>query len=610
MNPQELEHLREESPKVRITERRLFWGPSPYAPEQAVLCALQMQAQADRLDRAVQLMRQAFEDWLPEAMPETTASRRAALAVASWAWAALNEVRGCVQAHGLVSLPAAAAGAGDAEPLWVYVGFHKPDITTHALNLGVEVLSLALDGADRADAAQWLRAAVDGPVRELLNTCRWQHPDFQACILMRAARSADIPVLPFSAAARVWQYGWGHRSRVFFETACNGDGLVGYMVSRDKSLSKDALRALGVATPAHVLVGDESQLEAAVQRIGWPCVVKPLDQGGGRGVTAGIRAFDELLQAYRWARSHTSEQSVMVEAFCEGVDHRLFVVDGELVAAVVREHAQVIGDGVHTVRQLIDALNAGRSLNKIRSCYKVPIVIDPLVESHLGSQGYLLGQVVPAGHVLTLRSNANVSTGGLAHDVTDRVHPEIKAMSRRIAKALGMHTAGFDLMTADISISPIEGDARMIEINHTPGLDVLIAAGHDANSLGLKVLGPDLGRLPTELRVVEPHSLAAERAALQQSRCTSGDAWVLGNEVCVGGLSRWVSGGEPWAGVLQALQDPATERLAVVCTADDLYRWGLPLDRVDSVWLGIRSMEEAWLAMLQSYGGLHATENR
>lgn len=591
------------NPVLSIIDRRIFWGPSPYAPEQAVLCALALSAPAAQLAAALDRFVQAYPDWVLDDPTEGDLRRRAAHAIAAWALAALNEVRGCVRIHGVVRFEAAASQPAD-DPLWLFVGFHQPELAFRALALGTQLMAdaLALEGG--ATPAR-LRSQVQTALDRLWADCQWQHPDYQACILMEFAHRAGIPVLPVSTRARVWQFGWGQRGRMFLESASNADGLVGYALARDKSLSKDALRALGVPTPSHVLVNDASELTAAVQVIGWPCVVKPVDQGGGRGVTAGIRCADALLRAHDWARQFSPSTSIMLESFCKGDDHRLLVVDGELVAAIVRRPAQVCGDGQQTVLELIGGLNAQRSRNKQRSRYQVPIPIDEALLNHLRGLGVGLNDRLPLGQWLTLRSNANLSTGGVAQDVTDRVHPEIHAMARRLTTALGMSVAGLDLMTTDVSKPMAETGAQVIEINHTPGLDLIMAAGIEPDGLLRRVLGPRVGRVPTTLRIVAPQDLAQERETWLASRRGPGDAWVMGQEVGVGDWCRKALEPGAWSAVAQALRDPATERLLVVCTPDELYQWGMPLDRFDQVQLRVQGMVPAWQGLLERAAPKH-----
>lgn len=584
---------------MRVVDWRVFWGGNPYAPPRSVLCALEVPSDPWPLEKALVLMQQAYPHWLPVDMPGETLPKKAAWAVACWAQAALNEERGYITGYGCVTEPSLEAVGGEDPWIWVHVGFHRPDLTQQALELAVRVLNAASGAENSIHQVERLRCEVDAQMSEFYQRCIWYHPDYQACILMQAAEHADIPVLPFSPEGRVWQFGWGNRSRLFFETASNHDGLAGFVISHNKVFSKDALRALGVPTPAHVLVHEASQLAQAVKQVGWPCVVKPLDQGGGRGVTAGVTNMAALEQAFDWARQYTSVPWVMVEQFCAGADHRLYLVNGELMAAVVREPPSVQGDGRSTVQQLIDGLNQERSSKFKRDRHLAPLAIDEAVHAQLQAQKVTLDQVLPFGKTVILRSNANRSTGGTAKDVTALVHPEIRTFAARVAKALGMYAAGFDLMTTDISRPPSETGAQVIEINHTPGLRVLLAAGFDPVELGCQLLGPDLGRVQAELRVVEPSALTLERQALQRTHHQPGDAWVVASDIGVQGQVRQVADPAPWAAVMQALHDPATRNLVVVCTTQSLYQWGLPIDRYDRLVLKIQSIDAAWLQALQ-----------
>ena len=213
---------------------------------------------------------------------------------------------------------------------------------------------------------------------------------------------------------------------------------------------------MGFLTPNYQLVSQISELLEAIKVVGWPCVVKPVSLGGGKGVTAGIRTIAELEAAFAIARRYTSEP-LMVEAFVPGQDYRLTVVDGRFFSATRREPSSVIGDGKSTIAQLLAEVNRPRSPNKAKSHYLLPIPLDDILEQHLARQGVGVSTVLEFERQITLRSNANLSTGGVCIDVTNDVHPHFKQMAETIAQTMGLATAGIDYITTDIGKSWQEG---------------------------------------------------------------------------------------------------------------------------------------------------------
>jgi hypothetical protein len=100
----------------------------------------------------------------------------------------------------------------------------EPDPSPAGAMLQESALQLALQTALRSVQADFSPAMAAPALQALWQQCRQRHPDYQARILMSAARHRGVPVLPFDAALRLWQFGWGQRSRVFFESNSNHTG--------------------------------------------------------------------------------------------------------------------------------------------------------------------------------------------------------------------------------------------------------------------------------------------------------------------------------------------------------------------------------------------------
>lgn len=527
-------------------------------------------------------MGRMFPRWLQSLPPVDTADRKdICKGIASFAKWLLNDVRGFVST--------AKCQAAGVEPL-IILGYHDPRISMQAL----QIAALAFENIDGR-----VEQGLERKIAEFARVCKRNHPDYQARILMQAAASRDIPVLPFVSGARFWQYGWGSRSRVFAESLSNADGSIASLLEENKARSKAFFRSLGIPTPSDTLLSKIEELAEAVRRIGYPCVIKPLDRGGGKGVTANIVNHDQLVRAFESARNFSSGV-LMLEQFVRGEDYRLMVIDGKFVAAIHRQPSFVIGDGSRTVRELVDGLNATRSADLLGSRYLRPISFDAVVSAHLADQGWRLDDILPSGVRVSLRSNANLSTGGVSSDVTAQVHASIREMAEQIAASAGFGAAGLDYITTDISKSPWESGGVFIEMNSTPGLDAAMAAGWTPEAIGNLVLGTGVGRIPVELYLTDrqPESFPPDAAGYPAA---SSLAIVSGKEVQVGRAIYRVQEKRPWAAVAAALRNQAVTSMRIHCSLRDITEHGLPVDRVDRLVIRGVSVPDRWMKVLQDH---------
>ena len=172
-------------------------------------------------------------------------------------------------------------------------------------------------------------------------------------------------------------------------------------------------------------VEDEDDAWVAAQEIGLPVVVKPQDGNQGKGISVNLTTEEQVRHAYRVAIEFRDD--IMVEKFLSGHDWRLLVIGDKLIAAARRDPPLVIGDGKHTVRQLVDIVNSDPRRSDGHATSLTKIRFDEIALARLAEQGYSADSVPPRGVRVVLRNNANLSTGGTATDVTDDVHPELAA---------------------------------------------------------------------------------------------------------------------------------------------------------------------------------------
>ncbi|QSR36662.1 hypothetical protein CFI10_17085 [Marinobacterium iners] len=578
--------------QMQLSWQHEFHGPNPFTTEPVVVAVLDLESARTPLTWAAAAeFTRRFTAWVDGTTSESNGQADACDSVAilqaviQWSLGVLNDVRGDLQAGGV--------RRDLSGRLCCWLGFHEPQLSRAVFERGLRTLTAVQNGSLDMQA-------LNARLADLEQACRRHHPDYQARILRVAARAHNIPVLPFVPGSRFWQFGWGKHSRVFFESFSNDDAALGSRWQSDKPLSKQIFQSLGLPTPRFERVNDTAQLHEAAQRIGYPCVVKPVSCGGGKGVTAAITDQAGLEAAYSHARRFAPTGPLMIESHQPGDDYRLVLVSGQLVAAIRRRPACVTGDGHSTVTELVDELNRTRSANLVKSRYLRPIMKDHYLVAHLAAQGMTLDTCLPAGQRLSLRSNANLSTGGSCDDYTDQVHPQLKAMAEQVAQTFGIATAGLDYITTDISAPPAMGVGAFIEINTTPGLDACVAAGWSESRIGHMVLGDIPQRIALTLHVVTEDRLGAEREQLKHTPLPAGEALACGDLLRVGEALFACEPAEPWPAVRAALRNKSVTSLVVMCTAREIMQQGLPVDKVDRVeYLGVTLTPE-WMQVLSA----------
>ena len=533
--------------------------------------------------RLCAFLRDGHPDWLDEQLYDQVGGRFAndpAVALADlavrWALCALNEVRGFLTEGG---------ARREAGALRVWLGFHESALSAAALQLAVHVMF------DPAVRENW--AGVEAKLTQLRSLAYRYHPDYQARILMVGARERNIPILPFVPHSRYWQFGWGCRARVFMESASNADGFLGSEWQRDKTMSKHLFQLLGMPTPPYAVLHDAGGLNAAIEQVGYPCVVKPIARGGGKGVTANIRTRETLGEAVAHAQSFSPDR-LMLEAHVPGHDFRLMVVDGRFMAAFRREPSSIVGDGRRTALGLIAEVNATRSANLVKSRYLRSVAVDKVLSDNLGTQGVGLDDVLPVGRRVTLRSNANVSTGGISTDVTDQVHPVVRAMAEQLARTFDLATVGIDYLSLDISRTPEETGGVFIELNTFPSLDVCVAGGWAEDAVAGWVLGDGVGAIAARMTITAPELMERHRLAWEETKPGQGEGRVCGADIQIGNAIMHCPTDEPWGAVRAALRNRSLQQLHIVCTAEQIVRNGLPLDRFDEVIVDGTELPPQW----------------
>jgi cyanophycin synthetase len=345
----------------------------------------------------------------------------------------------------------------------VVVEYSEEDVGRLALTLAEQLLQAARD--DRP-------FDLDGALAQLRDLDEDVRLGPSTGSIVYAGVARGIPFRRLTEGSLV-QFGWGSRQRRIQAAEIDATGAIAETIAQDKELTKKLLDAAGVPVPLGRVVVDPDDAWAAAQEIGLPVVIKPKDGNQGKGVTVNVNTREQLTAGFHAASEFRDD--ILVEKYLPGHDFRLLVIGNKLVAAARRDPPHVVGDGVHTVRQLVDTVNQdprrgtghGTALTKIR--------FDDIALASLAKQGYNADSVPLRGQRVTLRNNANLSTGGSATDVTDDVHPEVAARAIAAAHMVGLDICGVDLV-CDSVLKPIEEQGGgIVEVNAAPGLRMHIS---------------------------------------------------------------------------------------------------------------------------------------
>ncbi|WP_252271397.1 N-acetylglutaminylglutamine synthetase [Pseudomonas subflava] len=286
-----------------------------------------------------------------------------------------------------------------------------------------------------------------------------------AKIIVDEARRRGIEVRVDDAEGGLFTLSQGGRRIRCRESLSDLTSAVSMTLCQDKRLTHRTLARAGLRQPAQRLAGsaeDNADFLAEHSSI----VVKPVDGEQGQGVAVDLRSEEAVQQAIERARQF--DQRVLLESYHHGQDLRIVVIGYQVVAAAIRHPAEVIGDGVHTIGALIEAQSRRRQ-SATGGESRIPL--DAETQRTLHDAGYDYSSVLPADTRLAVRKTANLHTGGVLEDVTERLHPTLRQAAVQAARALDIPVVGLDLLVPDAEQEEyviIEANERVGLANHQP----------------------------------------------------------------------------------------------------------------------------------------------
>ena len=408
--------------------------------------------------------------------------------------------------------------------------------------LALELAQALIHAALRQDAFD-----LDAAISQLRDLDEDERLGPSTGAIVDAAVARGIPYRRLTKGSMV-QFGWGSRQRRIQAAELDATSAVAESIAQDKDLTKKLLRAAGVPVPLGRPVSDVDDAWGLAQQIGLPVAVKPQDGNQGKGVTVNIASREQLEMAYQAAAEHGE---VMVEKFLPGSDFRLLVVGDKLVAASRRDPPQVVGDGLHTVRELVEIVNQDPRRGEGHATSLTKIRFDDIAVARLDVQGLTPESIPAKGQRVILRNNANLSTGGTATDVTDDVHPAVAARAVAAAQMVGLHICGVDVVCESM-LRPLETQSGgVVEVNAAPGLRMHLSPSYGkGRAVGVAMINElfpagDNGRVPviavtgtngktTTTRLIA-HLLAA--SGLRTGMTNTDGVWVHGRQTDSGDCS-------------------------------------------------------------------------
>jgi GNAT-family acetyltransferase (TIGR03103 family) len=281
-----------------------------------------------------------------------------------------------------------------------------------------------------------------------------------ARIIVDEARRRGIAVEIEDAKAGLFTLHLGGRRISCRESLSDLTSAVSMSRCDDKSLTSRLLANGGLLVPAQAVVREDEDALAFLEKY-HRVVVKPARGEQGHGVFVDLTTKKEVLSAVKYVRELSD--TVVIEEFISGQDLRIIVIGGETVAAAVRKPAAIVGNGVHTIQELIIKQSRRRAA---ATQGESTIPMDEETDRCVHQAGYDMRDVLPEGVELQVRKAANLHTGGTIHDVTASLHPTLSEAAVKAAELLRMPLVGLDLIVD----APNEPHYRLIEANERPGL--------------------------------------------------------------------------------------------------------------------------------------------
>lgn len=409
-----------------------------------------------------------------------------------------------------------------------------------------------------------------------------EQPGPSTLSILKEAEKRNIPYYHLNEESLI-RLGQGANQRLLSATITSQTSSIGVDNACDKERTKEILASQLIPVPQGCIVRNQQALDKAIDRIGFPCVIKPIDGNHGRGITTNINSLEKAYEAFDSAKKLSS--SVIVEKYITGQDFRFLVINYKLIAVAKRVPAMIVGTGNHTVEELIAKVNQDPHRGEHHENYLTTIKIDQHTLSLLTEQGFSLNCIVPSGQILYLKQTANISTGGTSIDVTAQIHPYNVFLAERIARLMHLDICGIDVIAEDIRLPLNETKGAVLEVNAAPGLRMHLCPD---KGIARNVAAPIIDMLypnnqPSRIPIIAATGLKFNRALIR----------LISALACEYGYSAGSTSAEgtyigrhkiphkqdsAFRQINMVLRDPIVDFGVFECSAEDILEHGLAFD--------------------------------
>jgi len=468
-------------------------------------------------------------------------------------------------------------GTGEREGIYYVVfNYEEEDAGLYAAKAAVRIAQALTDGTPYD---------LEKDIQELREIREETRLGPSTSSIVNEAAKRNIPFIRLNKYSLV-QLGYGVHQKRIRATIASTTSSIGVDLAGDKEDTKNLLEAAEVPVPKGVIIRNAEQLKEAIDDLGFPLVLKPIDGNHGKGATTDILSWDAALKALEEAQRYG--RSVICEKFITGFDFRVLVINYKFICAARRTPAAVTGDGRSTIQQLIDETNKDPRRGYGHEKVLTQITIDNATWKMLNDKGYTLETVPDAGELVLLKPTANLSTGGTSTDVTEEVHPANIFMAERIARIIGLDICGIDIMAENLSEPIAEVGGAVLEVNAAPGfrmhvepseglprnvaepvVDMLFPQGVDGRIPIIAITGTNGKTTTTRI------TAAIVRAAGRKVGYTTSDGIYIQNQKMMDGDT---------TGPVSAqfvLKDPTVDFAVLECARGGILRGGLGFQQCD-----------------------------
>jgi len=453
-------------PDLQIVQTQVFRGPNYFSYDPAIRLVVDLGSLEHWPSNTIP----GFNDTLLEMLPgvgEHSCSRghaggfRERLEEGTWAGHVAEHIAIELQREsGAQVYRGKTRGTGTPGQYNVTFGYWEEQVGLAAGRLAVRLVNHLVKPDNAFDFDQELERLI------LLAERRAFGPSTQA--ILDEAASRDVPYIRLNDQSLV-QLGQGKYQQRIRATMTSKTSALAVDIAGDKQLTRQLLESAGLPVPPGRIVRTADEAVEAAKRVGFPVVVKPLDGNHGRGVGLDLTSVRAVRGAFTRALKESRRGWVVVEGMVAGRDYRLLVIGGYMVAVAERVPAHVIGDGKHTVRELVAEANADPRRGIGHEKVLTRIKIDEVAEALVRSQGYELDDAPEADTMVLLAATGNMSTGGSAIDRTWDAHEDNVEIAEEAARVVGLDVAGIDFIAPDITVPVRETGGAIVEVNAAPG---------------------------------------------------------------------------------------------------------------------------------------------